>query len=202
MEARRSVDRVPMTSPTAPDGEAQPGPNPTSFELFVGFARIAVLAFGGVLPWARYVLVDVKGWLTPEEFTDNLALSQLLPGPNIINLSIAIGARFRGPIGSFASIMGLMVLPVAIAICLAAVYAQFARVPAVGGALAGMAAAAAGLIVAMAVKMAEPILRLRFWSAAPFMLAIFIGIGLLRLPLWPVLLALAPLSILACFYQR
>lgn len=183
-------------------GAAAAGPSPTSLDLFLGFARIAAFAFGGVLPWARYVLVERNGWLTGEEFADDLALCQLLPGPNIVNLSVAVGARFRGPKGSLAALLGLMLLPVVVVLCLAMLYARFADLPSVGGALAGMAAAAAGLVIAMAVKLAEPLLRKRLWSSAPFILATFGGVALLRLPLWPVILALAPLSVWASYRAR
>lgn len=170
-------------------------PSPT--ELFVGFMRVAAFSFGGVLPWARFVLVERRRWLSPEEFTDTLALCQLLPGPNIVNVSIAVGARFHGPLGSLAAISGLMMLPVAVVLALATVYGHFADVPAVGRALAAMAAAAAGLVVAMALKMGEPILRRRFWAAAPFVALTFAAVALLRLPLWPVILVLAPLAVMA-----
>lgn len=161
----------------------------------MGFLRVSALSFGGVLPWARYVLVERRRWLTPQEFTDMLALCQLLPGPNIVNMSIAIGARFHGPIGSLASIFGLMGLPIVVVLALATLYGQFAGVPAVERALGGMAAAAAGLVVAMAVKMAEPILRTRFWQAAPLIAITFVAVAVLRLPLLPVVLVAAPLAI-------
>lgn len=168
---------------------------PTLAELLFGFSRIAAFAFGGVLPWARYVMVERRRWLTPDEFTDTLALCQLLPGPNIVNMSVAVGARFHGAAGAAASVVGLLALPMAIVIALASLYAEFADVPAVGRALAGMAAAAAGLILGMAGKMAEPILRRRFWPAAPCIALTFVAVALFRLPLWPVLLAMAPLSV-------
>jgi chromate transporter len=170
-------------------------PRPGLRELLLGFASVSALAFGGVLPWARFVLVEKRRWLTPDEFTDALALCQLLPGPNIVNLSVAVGARFRGPSGALAAVFGLMALPVVVVLLLAKLYASFADHPAVAGALAGMAAAAAGLVVAMAARLAEPVLRRRFWSAAPVIVLVFVAVGLLRWPLWPVLLAAAPVAI-------
>jgi chromate transporter len=189
-----------MTSP-AP---AEPGSeiSPSLAGLFLGFARVAIFAFGGVLPWARYVMVEQRRWLTPEEFTDTLALCQLLPGPNIMNMSVAVGARFHGIPGAIAAVLGILGLPVAIVLVLASFYADYADVPAVGRALAGMAAAAAGLVLGMAGKMAEPILRERFWHAAPFIALTFVAVGLLRLPLWPVLLVLAPLAVAAHWRLR
>lgn len=177
-------------------------PAPSLLELFTGFTRIAALAFGGVLPWARYVIVERRRWLTPDEFVETLALCQLLPGPNILNMSVAIGARFRGPAGAVAAFLGLVVVPVAIVLTLVTVYAQFADLPAVSGALRGMAAAAAGLVVAMAAKIAEPMLRRRFWAAAPFILFTFVAIAVLRWPLWPVIIVLAPAAILAGWRVR
>jgi chromate transporter len=171
-------------------------PMPSVGELFFGFMRVAAFAFGGVLPWARYVLVERKRWLTPDEFVDMLALCQLLPGANIANMAIAIGGRFQGKLGAASALLGLLALPVTVAVGLVSLYAQFAELPEVRGALAGMAAAAAGLIVAMAVKLAEPMLRRRPLATAPVIVLTFGLVGILRLPLWLVLLAMAPLAIL------
>ena len=185
------------------DGERSAGPTvPGNGDLLLGFAQIAVLAFGGVLPWARYMIVERRGWLEPQEFTDTLALCQLLPGPNIVNMAVAIGARFRGIPGALSALAGLLVLPIAIVLALATLYARYAALPAVNGALAGMAAAAAGLIVAMAMKIAEPMLRARFWRTAPFVLLTFVAVAVLRVPLWPVILTVAPIAVAANWRWR
>ena len=177
-------------------------PPPSLGELFLGFAGVAALAFGGVLPWAHYMLVERRRWLTQQDFTDTLALSQLLPGPNIVNMSIAIGARFHGAAGAVSAFLGLVLLPVTVVLILATAYARFADIPAVQGALRGMAAAASGLVVAMAVKLAGPILRRRFWAAAPFIGLTFVAVAILRVPLWPVIIVLAPLSVAAGWRSR
>ena len=179
------------------DRETPAAAAPSLGELFVGFARVSAFAFGGVLPWARYVMVEQRRWLTSEEFTDTLAVCQLLPGPNIVNMSVAIGARFHGMRGALAAVLGILGVPIVVVLMLAAFYAEFADVPAVGRALAGMAAAAAGLIMGMAAKMADPMLRRRFWPAATFIVLTFIAVALMRFPLWPVLIVLAPLSVAA-----
>jgi chromate transporter len=189
-----------MTTPASAEPPSQDPP--TIAELFFGFARVAAFAFGGVLPWVRYVVVEQRRWLTPDEFTDTLALAQLLPGPNIVNMSVAIGARFHGIPGASAAVLGILGVPVAVVLVLAAFYAEYAHIPAVDRALTGMAAAAAGLIVAMAAKMAEPILRRRFWPAAPVMAVVFVAVAIFRLPLWPVLLVCGPLSIAAHWRLR
>lgn len=174
---------------------ASGSPAPSLLDLFLGFASVSALAFGGVLPWARFVVVERRGWLTPDAFTDMLAVCQLLPGPNIANMSVAIGARFRGPVGSLAAMTGLMAAPVAIVLVLAALYARFSGMPQVRGALAGMAAAAAGLVVAMALKMAGPLMRSRALAAGPVIVVTFVAVALMRWPLWPVVIVLAPVSI-------
>lgn len=175
---------------------------PSLGALFVGFFCVAALAFGGVLPWARHVMVDKRRWLTPDEFTDTLALCQLLPGPNIVNMGVAVGARFHGPAGSLVALVGLMGLPVAVVLTLATLYARFATLPQVTGALAGMAAAAAGLVIAMALKLAEPMLRRAPLASAPIVALMFAAIAVLRLPLWPVILVVAPLSVALAWRLR
>jgi chromate transporter len=166
---------------------------PSLGSMFHGFFLMGMCGFGGVLPWARRTIVEQRGWLTPAEFTDMLALCQFLPGPNITNMSIVLGARFRGPAGSVACLLGLMAAPVAIVLALGAIYARFANVPAVGGAFEGLAAAASGLILVMAIKIAAP-LRGNLPGIGIAVIA-FVAIALLRLPLLPVLLVLAPVSV-------
>ena len=172
-------------------------PSPTPLDLFWGFMRIAILSFGGVLPWARFVLVERRRWLSAQDFTDMLALCQLLPGPNIVNMSVAIGARFHGAWGSVCAISGLVGLPVVIVLLLVTLYSRFESVPAVARALDAMAAAAAGLVIAMALKMAVPLLKARFAASAPILVLTFVAVAILQFPLMPVVLVLAPLAIWA-----
>jgi chromate transporter len=166
-------------------------------ELFAAFLSIALSGFGGVLPWARRMLVEKKGWLTDEAFTETLSLCQSLPGPNIVNVSIVVGSRFAGAKGAIAALSGLVAAPMVIVIVLAALYDRFGGVERLQGAIVGIAAAAAGLVVATAAKLAEPLLRRRPLLAAPFIALAFVGVGVLRFPLPWVLLALAPLSVAA-----
>jgi chromate transporter len=186
--------------PSDPEGALAPPPSPAA--LFLGFMRIAALSFGGVLPWARFVLVERRRWLTGDEFTETLALCQLLPGPNIVNMSVAIGARFHGARGSLCAVLGLVLLPLVVVLLLATAYDAFRDVPAVARALNGMAAAAAGLVIAMAAKMAWPMLRRRPWSAAPVMALTFVLVALVRLPLLPVVLIMAPIAVAAAWRVR
>jgi chromate transporter len=180
-----------MNTPPVP--AHKPVDAPTKRGLFLGFLMVGLQGFGGVLPFARRMLVEQHRWLTEREFTEVLSLSQFLPGPNIVNVSIIIGNRFRGPLGSIAATLGLMLMPFVIVLVLAALYARFADLAPVRGATNGVSAAATGLIIATGLQMARPLKGIP-WHIVTCALT-FIAIALLRLPLLWVLAVLAPISI-------
>jgi chromate transporter len=186
-----------MNTPAAP--AHQPVDAPTKRDLFMGFLMVGLQGFGGVLPFARRMLVEQHRWLSAREFTEVLSLSQFLPGPNIVNASIIIGNRFRGPLGSIAATLGLMLMPFVIVLILAALYARFADLEAVRGATNGVSAAATGLIIATGLKMARALKGVP-WQIVMCALA-FIAIALLRLPLLWVLAVLAPISIAIAWWM-
>ena len=161
--------------------------------LFLSFLRVSMCGFGGGLVWARRMVVDQRRWLSEAEFADTLSFCQFLPGPNIVNVSIIVGSRFRGASGAVAAVLGLMLMPFLIVLALAALYAQFAAIEAVRGATNGVSAAATGLVIATAIKMAQPLKGVA-WQIAMGILT-FVAIGLLRVPLLWALAVLAPLSI-------
>src|SRR3954462_1042420 len=99
-------------------------PHVSAGSLFVGFLKVGLSGFGGVLPFARRMLVEERRWLSEEEFTGVLSLSQVLPGPNIVNVSVIVGRKFQGWIGSILATVGLMLMPLVIVLSLAALYAQ------------------------------------------------------------------------------
>ena len=156
-------------------------PNPSVFDLFTGFFTVSVLGFGGVLPWARRMVVEQRKWLTPVEFTEMLGLCQFLPGGNIMNLTIALGSRFRGATGALAAFLGLMTAPVIIVIGMGAVYNRYAGYAPVRRAFIGLSAAAAAYLLSSAWKIAAP-LRGRA-LAVGIAACTFVVIALLRLPL-------------------
>ncbi|HET7668825.1 MAG TPA: chromate transporter [Burkholderiales bacterium] len=169
-------------------------------EIFLTFARIGLSGFGGVLFWMRRVLIQEKRWVTDEELLEGLAIGQILPGPNVYNLSFMIGYRFAGLRGAFAAVGGLLAAPVVILVCLGLLYRVFSSVPFVHNALAGMAAVAAGLLLSSAVGMAAALPR-RFvpWL---FMVAAFVAVGVLRWPLIYVILGLAPVAVLVAWQRQ
>lgn len=122
-------------------------------ELFRVFNRLALQGFGGVLPIAHRELVEREQWLTQKQFVELLALGQVLPGPNIINMALIFGDRHFGLRGAVAACTGLLALPLAIALALCLAYRQFASQPLVVGALRGMGVVAAGLVIATALKL-------------------------------------------------
>ena len=179
--------------------EASPSTVPGRWELFLRFTQVAVSGFGGVTPFARRMLVEERRWLNDEEFTDVLSLCQLLPGPNIVNIAVCVGARYHRARGAFAAFTGLMAAPFVIVLALGALYTQYGHLPAVSALFRGISAAASGLVVAMGLKMAAS-RRLRSVMAL-FAVATFVGIALLRLPLVAVLLGVAPLGVAAAFWR-
>ena len=143
-----------MSAPPPALATAAPRAHPASpLALFVAFTLLALQGFGGVLAVAQRELVDRRGWLTRLEFVELYAVAQLLPGPNVVNLSLMIGDRYFGLRGALAAISGMLLAPLLVVLALAASYQQLAQYPAVAGALRGMGAVAAGLILAMALKM-------------------------------------------------
>ena len=133
--------------------------HPNSQELFMGFMKLGLMGFGGVLPLAHRMIVDDRKWLTIEEFTHLLGVCQILPGGNIINMSVAIGYQFQGVKGAISAMVGLISAPTFIVIMLYELYAQFQSIPMVRHMIEGLAAAAAGLLFAMGLKMLRPIIR-------------------------------------------
>jgi chromate transporter len=187
-------DSPPAATP-APDPASSASPQPSLAELFIAFARISLAGFGGVLIWARRGIVEQHGWMTADEFNETYALCHFLPGPNIVNLSVVFGSRFRGIAGGIAAFAGLVGPPMAIATILAALYARFGEIDALRRVLAGVACVAVGLLIATVFRMMAPLIKKRDLVGLAGLIAIFIAIGLLRLPLQAVLLVAIPISL-------
>jgi chromate transporter len=167
---------------------------PTVPDLFFGFAKIAISGFGGVLPWARRTIVQQRRWMSADEFNDLFAICQFLPGPNIVNFSLIYGSRVGGVLGATAAVLGLVGPPTVLMIVLGTLYSHYGALPQARGALTGLAAAAAGLLIATAVSMAETLPR-RGLGAVLIATAALVGVGLLQWPLLAVLVILVPISI-------
>ena len=182
----------------------QDHPKPQSLsDLFVSFTFLALQGFGGVLAIVQRELVEKKRWMTRDEFIEDWAVAQIMPGPNVVNLSLMIGGRYFGLKGAMAALAGMLTVPLILVLLLALVYAQFADHPGVAGALRGMGAVAAGLIAATGLKLfgalLNNVLGLRLCIA--FGVACFVAIALLR---WPLIYVLLGLGSVACTvaYQK
>jgi chromate transporter len=178
---------------SSPLNNAPAPPRPNSLvELFFAFNRLALQGFGGVLAVAQRELVERRHWLNREEFLELVSAAQVLPGPNVVNLSLMLGDRYFGLRGAFAALAGMLAVPLVIVLVMATVYAQFAQHPAVSGALRGMGLVAAGLIIAIAAKLlaalkANPMGRPLCMA---FMLLTPVAVAWLRWPLVVVVIGL------------
>ena len=153
----------------------------SSLELFLVFTRLALQGFGGVLPVAQHELVERTRWMTRAQFVETLSVAQVLPGPNVCNLALMTGDRFFGWRGAFAALGGMMLLPLAIVLVLAAAYDQWSTLPAVAGALRGMGAVAAGLVIATALKLAVALAQLPLVWVVPGLGGLAVAIAWRRL---------------------
>jgi chromate transporter len=180
-----------VSAPSSLTLAAQAARRPRSpSDLFVAFTLLALQGFGGVLAIAQRELVDRRGWLTRDEFVDAYSVAQLLPGPNVVNLALMLGDRFFGWRGALAALGGMLLAPLVLVLALAASYNRLADVPLVAGALRGMGAVAAGLMLAMGLKMLGTLRRNVMGVAicAVLGVATFIAVAVLRLPLaWVVI---------------
>jgi len=190
------------TAPSPANRSAAVRPRPSITELFLAFAVISLSGFGGVLAWARRIMVERRRWFTAEQFNEAFALCAFLPGGNMINFAVIFGARMRGPPGALAAVAGLLGPPMILIMIVGALYAKFGELPALRRMLTGVAAAAAGLMLATVAKMARPLFKNRAVIAPLIALATFIAIGILHWPLPLVLLVIVPMSIAAAFVNR
>jgi chromate transporter len=161
--------------------------------LFLVFLQVSMLGFGGPIVWARRIIVERRGWLSDPEFADILSLCQFLPGPNVVSITVCIGAKFRGPAGALASLLGFIVIPWTVGFALGSLLLSYAHVGLLQGILHGIAAAAAGLIIATGLRLLLP--HRRRPIALGFAALAFAGLAIVKLPLLIVVLGLAPLSI-------
>ncbi len=182
--------------------QAPPLARPDSLPvLFWTFTWLALQGFGGVLAVVQRELVDKKRWLTREQFVEDWAVAQILPGPNVVNLSLMIGQRYFGVHGGLVALAGLLCLPLLIVLALALGFAGFADTPQVQGALRGMAAVAAGMIIATGFKLLPSLKQNvlpKQWCWALAALT-FVTVGLYRVRLIWVLLLLGGCAVVLAY---
>ena len=175
----------PETTLTATVSENQSRPDLRA--LFLGFSAVGLSGFGGVLPFARRMLVDQRKWMSAEEFNAQLGLCQFLPGPNVINLAVVVGKRYQGLAGAIAAPLGLLAGPLIIVLLLAMLYDHFGSLPQAQSMLRGIAAVGCGLLFTMAWRMGMAIKDKAFFL--PFTVLTVTAIAFFRWPMPLVMLA-------------
>jgi chromate transporter len=164
-------------------------------EIFVAFTLLALQGFGGVLPVAQRVLCEERRWLTRAEFLEIFSVGQVIPGPNVCNLSVLVGYRFLGVRGAAAALGGLLAAPAVVVLVLAATQRNFASYPVVAGAVRGMSAVSAGLIAGSALKLTAGLRGTVLGTATSLLLGVaaFTLVAILHVPLlWTLLLVGVP----------
>jgi chromate transporter len=190
---------APLIAPAQP---LQPRPHSLT-ELFWAFNALALQGFGGVVAIAQRELVDKKQWLTQAQFVEDWAVAQVLPGPNVVNLSLMIGDRYFGARGGLVALAGMLTFPLVIVLILAALFAGVSDSVAVQGALRGMGAVAAGMIAATGLRLFGALKQNVLGAYVCYALAAitFVAIALLRMPLIWVLLGLGGAGALWAYRQ-
>jgi len=186
-----------MNPPSLPDETLTLNAPRSRSDLFISFSLLALQGFGGVLAIVQRELVENKRWLTREQFLEDWAVAQILPGPNVVNLSLMLGGRYFGLSGALAALAGMLTFPLMVALLLAALFSTMADTPAALGALRGMGAVAAGLVMATGLKLVtaldrNPMGRAVCWG---FAAATFVLTAWLR---WPLIYVLFGLGSMAC----
>jgi chromate transporter len=176
-EGSGSGDRVPLSA------------------LFVGFLKVSLCGFGGGLVWARRVVVEQRRWMDEQEFAETLTLCQLMPGPNIVGITVCVGAKLRGGIGAVSAVAGFILLPWTVGLAVGGIVLKYAEIAVLQNVLAGLSASAAGLLIGTGLRLLTPHRSRR--TALLFAGLAFAGMVFTRLPLTMVLLALSPISIAA-----
>lgn len=186
-----------------PHAEHAPCAPQSRADLFWSFNALALQGFGGVLAIVQRELVDKKRWLTLEQFAEDWAVAQVMPGPNVMNLSLMIGGRHFGWSGAAAALAGMIASPVIVVLLLAALVGQYAEAPALQGAMRGLAAVSAGMIASLSLRMMRTLRQhvLGLGLCVSLAASTFAAVAWLRWPLLAVLLSLGSLSV-ALTYRR
>jgi chromate transporter len=181
-----------------PEPSATPLQQPESkSDLFWSFTWLALQGFGGVIAVVQRELVERKRWLSREQFVEDWAVAQVLPGPNVVNLAMMIGGRHFGLGGAIAALSGMLLAPLIVVLLLVALYGQVAENPLATGALRGMGAVAAGLVTATGIRLMAALERNPMGMGTCVLLATvtFVAIALLR---WPLVWVLLGVGSIAC----
>jgi len=179
-----------MTEVAQQRREEQPVP---LVALFTAFLIVSLCGFGGGIVWARRIAVETRRWISDREFADIVSLCQFMPGPNIVGIAVCVGAKVRGTIGTIAALCGFLVIPWGVGLSLGVLFLKYAHLTVLRNILGGIAATAAGLLIATGMRLLMP--HRRRPAALVFAGLAFGLMAIAKLPLLAVLVGLVPLSI-------
>jgi chromate transporter len=169
-------------------------PPPSLFAIYRVFFVLGLLSFGGgVSAWMHREVVQLRGWVSDQEFISGFALAQILPGVNSANLAVYLGQHLRGAAGAASALLGMLTGPFIVVIAAALAYHRLVGLPGFAAATAGVAAVAVGMLLRLGLTLANRVPRRV--TAYVVMVAIFVAVGVLNWPLVPVVAVLAPISI-------
>jgi chromate transporter len=177
---------------------------PSLAALFLSFLTIGSTSIGGgLMGWIRRELVERRAWIDDTQFLTYYGLSQMVPGATNVNLSVIIGSRLRGVAGALTAVAGLLLVPAAILLSLGVFYFASNALPGsrvINAGLVGAGAAAIGFNLATGLRLGQRSLR----RAGPVLVAgaIVVGIGVLRIPLWEVVVVMVPVSLAVTLAER
>ena len=190
----------PSIAPTSVLPDAQPRPDSLR-DLFFSFTWLALQGFGGVLAVIQREMVERKRWLTQEQFLEDWAVAQIMPGPNVVNLSLMVGGRYFGLKGGLAALAGMLTAPLVIVLILGVLYSHYGHYPQLAGALRGMAAVSAGMIAATGIKLTAALVKhpLPLWLTLTMAALGVLMVAVLRWPLPWILLGLGGFGVCATY---
>ena len=169
--------------------------------IFAGFAQLGAISFGGgTLAWLYREIVERRRWIDDGTFLSRTALAQLMPGSTGVNLVVLAGQFLRRGPGAVAAVLGLLSAPFAIVLGLAVLYQRIAGIGVVHAVLDGIAAAAIGMLLATGVKLAHR--SAVDVGAVALTAATVLCVGVLRWPMLPVVLVLAPIGVALARLRR
>ncbi|WP_460149795.1 chromate transporter [Pseudomonas sp. S3_A03] len=166
---------------------------PSLWQLFCNFAAVGLCGFGGVLPWARQMMVDRRQWVSEQAFNELLATGQFFPGPNIANVAIIYGRRQHGFPGAVATVCGLYLFPSIITVLAGFAYATWWTNEVVQQIFGAVMPIATGLVLGTTLRLLKAMPRTVANTLT--LLLTFVLMAILVLPLWAVLLICIPGSL-------
>jgi chromate transporter len=172
-----------------------PAIEPTLGAIFSCFFVIGSQSFGGgTTAWVRREVVTRRGWLNDGQFLSCLAVCQIAPGPNPMNMAVFLGTMLRGTAGALSAFCGLMAFPTVLCLGLGALYFAKFRLPALEILLSGLGAVAIGMNIANAVRLTRK--NIRHLRQIAVLTIVAVTVGLDHVPLFYTLLIAIPANIL------